>query len=168
MSECHYCFMSEFLSFRNQSSDLQCESLDWFLYDRELCIKRVKHIQHINPFHATGFFIYPIYPLKTFLYIPPEIPPTFRGYRKRTVAWNGLIWCSFVDLEHVRLYWEGIFLPWLHHFCCQITCCFVMSIPNSEFQRYSSQTMSWCYLINVIWIQFYIRFGDVNKISFCC
>ena len=96
MSECHYCFMSEFLSFRNQSSDLQCESLDWFLYDRELCIKRVKHIQHINPFHATGFFIYPIYPLKTFLYIPPEIPPYFQGVQKEnsSMKWvNMMFFC---------------------------------------------------------------------------
>ena len=46
----------------------------------------------LNPFHSTGLFLCP----------PPPPPPprtsenlwfsdVFRGYRKRTVAWNGLI-----------------------------------------------------------------------------
>ena len=31
-----------FLSYRNQSIDLLCKSMDWFLYDRDLCHERVK------------------------------------------------------------------------------------------------------------------------------
>ena len=30
------------LSYRNHSSDLFCKSVDWFLYDRDLCHKRIK------------------------------------------------------------------------------------------------------------------------------
>ena len=31
-----------FLSYRNQFIHLVCESMDWFLYDRDLCHERVK------------------------------------------------------------------------------------------------------------------------------
>ena len=31
------------LSYRNQSIDFNCESVDWFLYDMDLCRKRVKN-----------------------------------------------------------------------------------------------------------------------------
>ena len=34
-----------FLSYRNQSTDFFCESMDWFLYDRNLRHERVEHFQ---------------------------------------------------------------------------------------------------------------------------
>ena len=34
--------MTEFLSYRNQSIDLLCKSMAWFLYDRNLRHERVK------------------------------------------------------------------------------------------------------------------------------
>ena len=34
-------FMTEVPSYRNQSIDLLCESMDWFLYDRDLRVERV-------------------------------------------------------------------------------------------------------------------------------
>ena len=36
-------FMTESLSYRNQSIDLNCKSMDWFLYDRDLCHKGISH-----------------------------------------------------------------------------------------------------------------------------
>ena len=33
-----------FLLHRNQSIDLQSKSMDWFLYDRDLCHERVKRL----------------------------------------------------------------------------------------------------------------------------
>ena len=38
LSNTHYWF----LSYRNQSSELLCKSMDWFLYDRDLPHERVK------------------------------------------------------------------------------------------------------------------------------
>ena len=35
-------FMMEVLSYRNQSTDLFCKSIDWFLYNRDLCHERFK------------------------------------------------------------------------------------------------------------------------------
>ena len=34
--------MTEVLPYRNQSIDLQSKSMDWFLYDKDLCPERVK------------------------------------------------------------------------------------------------------------------------------
>ena len=39
----------------------------------------------INPFHATGLFLFPLKTLENLWF-----SDVFRGYRKRTVAWNGL------------------------------------------------------------------------------
>ena len=36
------------LSYRNQSIDLQSKSMDWFLYDNDLRLERVKHASHKN------------------------------------------------------------------------------------------------------------------------
>ena len=38
------------LSYRNQSTDLLCKSMDWFLYDNGLCHERVKSFQVIASF----------------------------------------------------------------------------------------------------------------------
>ena len=38
-----------------------------------------------NPFHATGLFLYPLKIWENLWF-----SDIFRGYRKRTVAWNGL------------------------------------------------------------------------------
>ena len=35
-------FMTESLSYRNQSIDLLCKSIDWFLCDRDLCHEKVE------------------------------------------------------------------------------------------------------------------------------
>ena len=35
-------FMNRSLAYRNQSIDLQSKSVNWFLYDRDLCHERVK------------------------------------------------------------------------------------------------------------------------------
>ena len=40
----------------------------------------------LNPFHVTGLFLYS---LKTSEYL--RFSDVFKGYRKRQVAWNGLI-----------------------------------------------------------------------------
>ena len=38
-------FMTEVkLSYRNQSIDLVCKSMDWFLYDKDLHHERVKNV----------------------------------------------------------------------------------------------------------------------------
>ena len=34
-------FMARSLSYRNQSIDLFCKSIDWFQYDRDLCHEKV-------------------------------------------------------------------------------------------------------------------------------
>ena len=47
------------LLYRNPSMDLQSKSMDWFLYDNDLRHERV------NPFDATGFFLYPLKTSKT-------------------------------------------------------------------------------------------------------
>ena len=48
------------LSYRNQSIDLLCKSLDWFLYDNGLCHERVKfvyvHIFIYQPLIAKKYF----------------------------------------------------------------------------------------------------------------
>ena len=38
------------LSYRNQSIDLLCKSMDWFLYNRDLHHERVKNLQTLNSF----------------------------------------------------------------------------------------------------------------------
>ena len=38
------------LSYRNQSTDLQSKSMDWFLYDHGLCHERVKTASSFNTF----------------------------------------------------------------------------------------------------------------------
>ena len=35
-------FKSKALSYRNQATDLQCKSMYWFLYDRNICLKLVR------------------------------------------------------------------------------------------------------------------------------
>ena len=42
--------------------------------------------KYLNPFHATGFFWYPLKTSENLWF-----SDVFRGYRKRPVAWNGLI-----------------------------------------------------------------------------
>ena len=37
-------FMTKSLLYRNQSNNLLCKSMDWFLYDRDLRHERVKEI----------------------------------------------------------------------------------------------------------------------------
>ena len=36
------------LSYRNQSYDLLCKSMDWFLYDRHFRRERVKILEHLH------------------------------------------------------------------------------------------------------------------------
>ena len=49
------------LSYRNQSTDLQSKSMDWFLYDRDLCHKRVEeqgtNLRSYNDDIRTSFHI---------------------------------------------------------------------------------------------------------------
>ena len=49
------------LSYRNQSTDFLCKSMDWFLYDRDLCQERVKNIRKPlpNTFHINAQFLWP-------------------------------------------------------------------------------------------------------------
>ena len=42
------------LSSKNQSIDLQCKSMDWFLYDNSLHHERVK----VNPGDSNSFFLW--------------------------------------------------------------------------------------------------------------
>ena len=63
------------LSYRNQSIDLSCKSMGWFLYDRDIRHGRIK------PFYATGFFT-----------------GLFLSEGKRPVAWNGLMICIWVKV----------------------------------------------------------------------
>ena len=44
-------FMTEPLSYRNQSIDLLCKSVDWFLYDNGLRHERVKRNISPAPLH---------------------------------------------------------------------------------------------------------------------
>ena len=39
--------MTEVVSYRNQSIDLQSKSMDWFLYDKDLHRERVKHLNMV-------------------------------------------------------------------------------------------------------------------------
>ena len=50
-----------FVSYRNQSIDLQRKSIDWFLYNRDLCHERVKEE---NMFRSTCSVIEIIFSLK--------------------------------------------------------------------------------------------------------
>ena len=47
------------LSYRNQSTDFLCKSMDWFLYDRDLRQERVKNIRKPlpNTFHINAQFL---------------------------------------------------------------------------------------------------------------
>ena len=47
------------LSYRNQSTDLQSKSMNWFLYDKDLRHERVKIILAFNQYHAIHLFLYP-------------------------------------------------------------------------------------------------------------
>ena len=61
-------FMTESLPYRNQSTDLQSESMDWFLYDRDLGYERVnKHSAFFLewPQYAYDFFLFESYIMLT-------------------------------------------------------------------------------------------------------
>ena len=45
------------LSYRNQSIDLSCKSMDWFLYDRELRLERVKKELNKHPTQPSNKFV---------------------------------------------------------------------------------------------------------------
>ena len=51
-------------------------------------------ISFINPFHATGLFRYS---LKTSKNQNQRFSDVFRGYRKRPVAWNVLMFCTTIN-----------------------------------------------------------------------
>ena len=79
--------MTEPLSYRNQSIELQSKSMDWFLYGRDLCHEKVK-VNYRNM--LTHFrLLFPLYPLKTENVYPFPIVFSlltcniFRGYKKR-------------------------------------------------------------------------------------
>ena len=49
------------LSYRNQSIGLQSKSMDWFLYDRDICHERVNdlaNILSIHSFHELRYYCY--------------------------------------------------------------------------------------------------------------
>ena len=52
-------FITEFLLYRNHSTDLQRKSMVWFLHDRDH-----RH-ETVNPFQANFSFLYPLKTLKT-------------------------------------------------------------------------------------------------------
>ena len=61
-------------------------------------------VKYINPFHATGLFLYL---LKTW-----EKQRFFRGFRKRKVAWIGLrrfytLWCKYLYFLAWIFYWKS-------------------------------------------------------------
>ena len=68
----------------------------WF---NQLIDQLMKLIRPLNPFYATGLFLYPLKTLENrrFSYV-------FRGYRKIPVAWNRLIKWS-IDLEANSTTW---------------------------------------------------------------
>ena len=51
-------FMTEVVIYRNQSSDLQPKSMDWFLYDNGLRHERVKHLS-VNLYFTIFFKLFP-------------------------------------------------------------------------------------------------------------
>ena len=76
------------LSYRNQSTDLQSKSMDWFLYDRELHHERVKQKEigkneiglylvlfrfYVKDKHSKDNYEYPISELARPLCFPAEI-----------------------------------------------------------------------------------------------
>ena len=76
-------------SYRNQSVDLQSKSI--FLYNVNLAFNESilpgnwKKKFMVNPFHATDLFLYLLKTSEN-----QRFCDVFRGYRKRSVAWNGL------------------------------------------------------------------------------
>ena len=52
----------------------------------------------LNPFHATGFFLYLLKASENLWF-----SDVFRGYRKRTVAWNGLMYQLFFRTPNLLL-----------------------------------------------------------------
>ena len=50
----------------------------------EFLFNKVTNLNLINPFHATGFFLYPLKTSEN-----QRFSNVFRGYRKRTMARNG-------------------------------------------------------------------------------
>ena len=63
--------------YRNQSFDLLNKTIDWFLYGGAFVV---------NPFDATGLFLYPLKTSEN-----QRFSDLLRGYRKRPVVWNGLM-----------------------------------------------------------------------------
>ena len=114
------------LSNRNQSIDLRSKSMDWFLYDNGLCLERVNRYRHsnniLNAFLAyVPFFLHSRktrrpkvrslgikrkqWPEMCWItHFVSSIQKTTgflmfsRGWRKRPVAWNGLIKLSNRDI----------------------------------------------------------------------
>ena len=92
------------LSYRNQSIDLPCKSMDWFLYDRDLCYERVKCV---NPFMTNVLMLYPLKPPGNLWFFG-----VFRGYEMGKLARNGLIlndftmllWCFILILNIIFLF----------------------------------------------------------------
>ena len=60
------------LSYRNQSIDLQSQSVDWFLYDRDLRHERVKGYLYQRSFYCKTWYIFLLSfeTSKAFLFIP--------------------------------------------------------------------------------------------------
>ena len=68
-----------FRPYRNQSSGAHCKGIGWFLYDGNIDFK------WINPFHATGLYLYPLKTSEKLWF-----PDIFSGHRKRLLKLNGL------------------------------------------------------------------------------
>ena len=65
--------------------------------------------ERVNPFHATRLFRYPLKTSEN-----QRFPDVFRGYRKRPVAWNGLI-VILINLPHAfEFHGEGT----VNFICC--------------------------------------------------
>ena len=63
----------------------------------------------VNTFHATGLFLYPLKTSENLWF-----SDVFEGYRKRLVAWNGLIWernLNSYDFVFLLLFCLGVFNP---------------------------------------------------------
>ena len=84
------CILSISHSYRNSSTDSY-----WFLWECSVILKL--HSPFLKPFHTTDLFWYPLKTSENLWF-----SDVFRGYQKRSVAWNGLT-VSWMVLAKLKL-----------------------------------------------------------------
>ena len=89
------------LSYRNQSTDLQRKSTDWFLYDRELRHERVKILKHTRYYQLILLILYSIL-LYDILYTPRTWSIN-HGWGVKREPWKEMGWLTNTCLKSIEI-----------------------------------------------------------------